>query len=292
MDIYKLYNDFLNDFSLYRRVGTIESYNEHSKEFLDRFNKQKLKKLKQVNQDFINNYIRDLKNRNLSNTSINKKIYSIVVFYKWLLDKKLIKQINFTYKKLEEIEKPIYALTTEQLKQFIEYIPKRCLKQRLIFLLLLTTGIRRNELINIKIANIDFKNNRIFLDFTKTHKARYCFMSDTLKRLIIDYLNETKHNKTTYLFCTYNGFHKISGTYITQMFHYAKTALGFEISANIMRHTYATYLLKNGANIEELRALMGHSDYRITKRYVQHLTEELQTANNNFNVLKNIKKEK
>ena len=207
------------------------------------------------------------------------------MFYNWCLENKLIKKIDFKYKKLEEIEKPIYALNLNQVDIFLQYIDKRCLKQRLIFILLLATGIRRNELINIKKSNIDFLNNCIFLSFTKTHNTRYCYFSKEIKDLIIEYMNNTKFNKTPYLFCSTNGFNKIKGTYITQMFFYAKECLNFDISANILRHTYATYLLKNGATIEELRQLLGHKSYQITKRYLLANNKELQEANKKYNLL-------
>lgn len=289
-DIINLYDKFLNDMSLYRRLGTVECYRCHSLEFIKRFERLKLKKLKEVNQVFINDYIRDLKLRGICSSSINKKIYSILLFYRWLVKNKYIKKIDFTFKKIEELEKPIKALTINDLKIFIDYVEQRPLKQKLIFYLLLTTGIRRNELIHIKLEYLDFTNKRIFLDFTKNHKARYCYLNDYVISLIKSYILENKFNKTGFLFSSSNGRCLIKGTYITQMFYYVKTRIKLNINANMLRHTYATYLLKNGANIEELRALMGHSDYRITKRYVQHLSEELQSANNNFNVLESIKR--
>ena len=66
--------------------------------------------------------------------------------------------------------------------------------------LLIGTGIRRNELVNIKVENINFKNKTIYLDFTKSGKGRYCYFNDKIESLIIKLIDQNKSINNPYLF--------------------------------------------------------------------------------------------
>lgn len=135
------------------------------------------------------------------------------------------------------------------------------IQNRLIIMLLLDTGVRRNELLHIELKNIDLINNRILLTETKTKKDRYVFFRDETKyKYIIPYMKTISSSK--YLF-------NISSNGFMSLFERIKKRLNFsKFHAHMLRHTHATLLLKNNANLELIRILLGHSNLNTTKKYL------------------------
>lgn len=277
-------NLFINDFSKVRRPNTIRYYKEHLKPFKNFINTIQVLQTHELTNDVIKSYIQYLKYLGNENSTINKRISVIKILMNWLYLNGYISKFELIFPKLEIQQKQIKVINDKQLIELIDYSRQNLEhKQLLIVLLLISTGIRRNELVNIKISNIEFDKKRIYLEYTKSKKTRYIFINDEMISLIKKTINT--NSQKTYLFENKNG--KVQdASYITGLLFYIKKKLDFQVlSPHKLRHTYATYLLKNGANQEQVRRLLGHTDFKMTKRYIDYVDNDLQTANEKYNPL-------
>lgn len=183
-------------------------------------------------------------------------------------------------KKLKETIPEVKTITQENIEKIFNYMfnqPKTFLNVRdtLGILIMNDTGVRANELVNIKVKNINIQKNTIYLDFTKTHEPRYVFIQDKT----IEWLNMYMkfHNGNEYLFLTLEGkqlqrdsmYHKLE-----------KIKKELKISQSITphkwRHTFATNLIKNNVNLNTIMKVMGHTQYSTTQRYLHQETDELK----------------
>lgn len=267
----------------FKRKGTLDFYHWHLKPFEDFCSLHNINYFNDITNDFISLYIDFLKSKMNANTTINKRLCCLRCLYKYLLENGFINDLKLNFRHLEEKNKEISCINEIELNKLLEYVKKRDLKSQLIIYLLVSTGVRRNELVHIKVKNIDFEQKRIFLDFTKNKKSRYLYLNDFVSDKLKNYVSYDR----VYLFEDKNK-NMISPMRITYLLWYYKKKLNIEnLSPHKLRHTYGTLLLKNGANLEEVRRLLGHSDFKMTKRYIDYIDNDLKSANEKYNPLKN-----
>lgn len=271
------------------RTGTLEFYKESISNSIKLLNNLKCYETKQINQDVIDTFTSKLLLNNLKNVSVNKKLKNLKYMLKTLNEYDLIDFPDFKIKRLKEEETKIEIVNNNDLKKVISYLPSLNHTQQLIILLLISTGIRRNELVHIQIENIDLNNNSIYLSFTKTGKPRFCFISEDLKSLLIKQIELASKKKSIFLFP--KGTSHLSADAITSFFEKLKNKLGLKaFSPHKLRHLYATQLLKNGADIMAVKELLGHSSLKITQKYLDYTKDDLKDYNNKFNPLKDLLK--
>ena len=277
-------NLFINDLTKTRRPSSISYYKDHLKPFKEFSNSRGIDYFNQVNNNFITLYIQKLKYMGNENQTINKRLSLVKMVMTYLYTNGYISSFELIFPKLEVHQKEIQTISDNQIKELLTYSKNRLDDKRyLIVILLISTGIRRNELVNILAKNIDFDNSRIFLEYTKNKKYRYIWFDNDTKCIIKRIL--AKNSQKTYLFENKLGL-QMSPSYVTQLLFFLKKELNFSVlSPHKLRHTYATYLLKNGANQEEVRRLLGHSDFKMTKRYIDYIDTDLQKANYKYNPL-------
>lgn len=282
ISIENAYNLFITFNNEVKRKDTIRFYKEHFKPFLKYCEIIKIKNFNDINNEVLENYYIYLKGLGNSNNTINKRIGLIRNIYHFLLSQGYINKMDLIFKHFEEKEKPITTISESEIIELVKYATTKNLQTKIIIFLLLETGLRRNELVNIKKSNVNLKDNKIFLEITKNKKTRYIFISDYLKELI---KNQLKKRTKIYLFETKDN-KQLKADYITYMLFMAKKRLKIEnLSPHKLRHTYATMMLKNGANIEEIRKLLGHTTYEMTRKYLDYIEEDLKKANEKFNPL-------
>lgn len=117
-----------------------------------------------------------------------------------LAENNLIDYPSYTYKKLKEQSTKIEIFKKDDLIKLLNYLPNLEIRHQLIILLLIGTGIRRNEVVNIKKEYIDLKNKSIYLEHTKSGKPRYCFFNDKIEDVLLKQLDIIKDFKNPYLF--------------------------------------------------------------------------------------------
>ncbi len=240
--------------------------------------------LSEVNYPQIRSWIVLLVDKGVSNRTMNRKISSLKTYYKFLLKigevaynplakhqalkapKKL--QIPFSVKEVEDV-----------LHDFVDNRDFESVRDRLIVELFYATGMRRIELVNLKISDVDINSKQIKV-LGKRNKERYLpllsSVCETLKlylKLRSDLIND---NTSAFLLLTKKGV-KIYETLVYRIInsYFSKASSKVKKSPHILRHSFATHLLNEGANLNAVKELLGHSSLAATQVYTHHSVAQL-----------------
>jgi integrase/recombinase XerC len=157
-------------------------------------------------------------------------------------------------------------------------------RDKLIVDLFCTTGIRRTELINLKIQNVDLSNKTIKV-IGKRNKERIIPILTIIEEQIKKYLSERSSiqevKESEYFFLLSNGV-KLNDSFVYRLINYYFSNVSEKVkkSPHILRHTFATHLLNNGADINSVKELLGHSSLASTQVYTHNSLAELQKVYN------------
>lgn len=270
---------FLTHTKAERSIQTFNYYKKHLKVICDYLKERGITKFSQINTHVIDNFVLYSKRRKRNkNITINKRICALKTVTVYLTKiQLLLKPLQAS--KLKEKIKKIVVLSPEEITRVVEYTKALPVKNQVMIELLLQTGIRRTELCKIKTKNIDLKNNWIYLSHTKTNSPRYIYFDDHLKFKIASIMK----SNSVFLF-TSKGNRALSPSTLDSLFERMKKRLNIKmLSPHLLRHTFATYILKNGGNLEAVRVLLGHASYQMTQRYLHLLQEELKETSIMFN---------
>lgn len=246
--------------------------------------------LEEINYSLIRSWIVSLIDNNISNSSVNRKIQSLKAFYKFLLKTKQIElnpllkhkalktpkilQIPFSEKELDNV------LNNLKFADGFEGI-----RDKLIIDLFYTTGIRRSELINLKLSNISISNNTIKV-LGKRNKERILPILPIIAKNIKDYLIERTHlehiTDNDYFFLMLKGI-KLNDSFVYRLInnYFSNVSEKVKKSPHILRHTFATHLLNNGADLNSVKELLGHSSLASTQIYTHSSLAELKKVYGN-----------
>lgn len=268
---------------------TLKFYKHHLFSILDFFKMKGLKFFSNINSHALDEFVlfeRDIVH--VENSTINKRIGALKTCSSYLSSDEvgniILKPIS--YPKLKAKKPEIKIIENYELQLLLDYLDKLTIKDRLIILLLIQTGIRRTELCMIHKKDIELKENRIYLLYTKTNNPRYIYFDEDTKIIISKYL---KMNNSIYLFSNDN-LNPLDPNYVSRLFKKIKRELNINISPHKLRHTYATQLLINGASMESVRLLLGHSSLEMTKRYLHLKQRTLKEISLELNPLPKYKK--
>ncbi len=263
-------NAYMNDINCFQ----IFNKNQFGQDNIDR-----------VNYSQIRNWIVLLVDDNLSNRSVNRKIQSLKAYYKFLLKLKLI-EVNPLLKhkalktsKIIQIpfsEKELVAVMdqTQGLTKFEE------IRNNLIIDLLYTTGIRRSELVHLKMVNVDTSSSLIKV-LGKRNKERILPVLPIIVQKIHGYLMERAGLENIvdldFFFLTKKGI-KLNDSLVYRLInsYFSNVSVKVKKSPHILRHTFATHLLNNGADLNSVKELLGHSSLASTQVYTHSSLTELK----------------
>ncbi|WP_417558131.1 tyrosine-type recombinase/integrase [Mesoflavibacter zeaxanthinifaciens] len=265
---------------------TIKAYGKDIKSFLD-FLKEEYKdeNLKEVNYAQIRTWIIKMVNQNISNRSINRKISSLNSFFKFLIKTEYIK-INplAKHKALKTSKKVQVPFSEEEINSVLNKISHadsfEGVRNKLIIELFYATGIRRIELINIKLKDIDLESKTVKI-LGKRNKERVIPLLNMLVDSIKAYLEKRKSLEAIedkdYLLLTIKGV-KLYETLVYRIIneYFSLASSKVKKSPHILRHSFATHLLNQGAELTAVKELLGHSSLAATQVYTHNSIAELK----------------
>ena len=258
--------------------NTISSY----KQDLDKFSKYfKNKDINSIDTNGLKDYIRSL---NLNEKSISRIISCLKSFYKFLIIEKIVKNNPTDGLYMPKIKKSLpNILSIEDVDKLlnIKLDDDFSYRNKAMIELMYATGLRVSELVNLKINDIDFSQDIIRIvgkgskerivpigDYSKDYLEAYIYKhrANLLKKYQSEYIFLNNHGKQM----TRQGFFKIIKKIATDV------GIISEISPHTLRHSFASHLLKYGADLRTIQELLGHSDISTTQVYTHIANEELR----------------
>ena len=252
-------------------IKTFENYNRDLNKFFRFLNDYKIYDINKISKETIRLYFLKQKNNNISNRTLGRYYSSLNSFFDYALEHeyidlnpiKFIDYPKYTKKIPEYIyDSQLERLLNEKTSDNIEFE----LRNKLIINLLLDSGVRVSELVNIKIHDIDIEE-RIIRVFGKGSKERFVFFTSKTKEILIQYLNKRKEKAVgEYLLINYKG-ERLSERSVQKIIKKIGEQIGLDIHPHLLRHTFATDLLNKGADIRMIQELLGHENLDTTQIY-------------------------
>ena len=253
--------------------NTLEAYRRDLSNFFDFCNDIDISKIQRTQ---INSYVRNLHEKKYSPTSIMRKIASLRGFFKWACaNEKTKSNPTLTLEQPKIPQKLPKVMTAEE----INFILNQDLSKlhRVIIELLYGCGLRVSELVNLKINDYDL--NGKYLECTgKGSKDRIVPLGKKAISAIKNYLPEREYTLQKYNLQSKQLLINEKGKQVTRQevytfIHEQGKKLHKAISPHTLRHTFATHLLENGADLRVVQELLGHSDVSTTQLYT-HISKK------------------
>ncbi len=241
--------------------STIKTYTEQFKLFLQFFPESNPQEL---DEDEILHYMMHLiENKKLSVSAQNQAINAIKFFYE-----KVLKQDRKVY----DLERPMKekklpeVLSQEEVMAIFEATGN--LKHRTMLMILYASGLRRSELLNLRIGDVDFYRNIVLVRGGKGRKDRHSVMAQSLMPAVEQYLEEYKPKFWMFEGTTGEQYSAASLQQVLKRAVY-KAGLRKNVRLHMLRHSFATHLLESGTSTRYIQVLLGHDSPKTTEIYAQ-----------------------
>jgi site-specific recombinase XerD len=271
--------EYLNKLEELRYSGnTIKTYKNAFEEFVNYYPNHKLE---EIEENLITDYLRYLVvDRKVSTSYQNQAINSIKFYYERVL--KGERKVYYVDRPRKEQVLPV-VLSEEEVAKLIQVTEN--LKHRTILMLAYSTGMRLNELLNVKIKDIDSVRMQIRIEEGKGKKDRYAQLSKVLLIVLRQYFKEYKP-KEWLIEGVVGG--KYSPRSVQQIMKDALKKAGIKKKASVhtLRHSYATHLLENGVDLRYIQVLLGHESSKTTEIYTHVTTKGFDQIKNPLDNLK------
>lgn len=242
-----------------------------------------------ANYNQLRTWIVHLVNQGLTNRSVNRKIASLKAYYRFLLKTGYINANPLAnHKALKTPKKLEVPFSEAEMERVLESVPIEntfeSVRDKLIIELFYATGIRRSELVNLKVSDIDFSNHTIKV-LGKRNKERILPLLPFLKDSIQQYLQyrcEVVNSKSADNLILVKNGDKIYETLVYRIInsYFSEASSKAKKSPHVLRHTFATHLLNQGASLNSVKELLGHSSLASTQVYTHSSIAELKKAHN------------
>lgn len=237
-----------------------------------------------IDYGIIRSWIVKLVEANVSNRTVNRKVASLKAYYKFLLKigeidaNPLVK--HKALKVSKKVEVPFSSAEMEEVLQDVSFEDNfEGIRDQLIIALFYTTGIRRIELINLEVVNVDVQSIKVL---GKRNKERIIPLVESTKILMQDYLEERKQLvinpiADSFVFLTKSG-NKLYENLVYRVInsYFSKVSSKLKKSPHILRHTFATHMLNEGADLNAVKELLGHASLASTQVYTHNSIAELK----------------
>ena len=289
MNLTTYFKDFENFLKLERNlsVNTIKSYRSDLKKFEFYLSKTSTKKLSFIGPEIVREFLYEQSKRVSAKTQ-GRIISTLKTFFNFLVLEKLINDSpieNIDYPKIDS--KIPLVLTTNEIDKLIScaFSKKFGLRNQTIIEIMYSCGLRVSELTEMKISNIFFDESLIKI-LGKGNKERFIPLSSTAKKLLYNYITYNRKNLSQDKQSIDIVFLNNRGKKLTRVMVYniindaaLEAKINKKISPHTLRHSFATHLIENGADIISIQKMMGHENVVTTEKYLhvnkKHLVETM-----------------
>lgn len=279
-------DNYLN-YLLYQKAYSEYTVSSYKNDIIELLNYCKKESINYLNIEYsdIRIYLMYLKEKKQdSNSSINRKLSSLRGFYKYLVNKRIIKSNMFLLlngqKKAKKLPRYFEYNELEELFRVPDINKPLGQRDLLILEMLYATGVRVGELVNIKESDIN-KEERIILILGKGNKERYVEYGEYCEEILNKYLSDGRleliKGDSKYLFLNHLG-EQLTERGVRYLLNelIKKTSLTKNISPHMLRHSFATHLLNEGCDLLSVQKLLGHESISATQVYTHVTTDRLK----------------
>lgn len=243
--------------------------------------------LKEVHYSIIRSWIVSLVESGVSNRTINRKVSSLKTYYKFLLKTQQLKENPLVkHKSLKVASKLQVPFSEKEINEVIGLLSEEDgfegLRNKLIVELFYATGMRRIELVNLKMTDVSLSQKTIKV-LGKRNKERIIPLIPSVIQTLNQYLQERsrleKIKDTSYVLLSKNGV-KIYETLVYRIInsYFSKASEKIKKSPHILRHSFATHLLNEGADLNAVKELLGHASLASTQVYTHNSIVQLKNV--------------
>lgn len=277
-NILNKYYTYLITVKFLKQETTINSYILDIYKYLEYIDKDYYK----TNNDDIYNYLKELEKEKYSVYSVVRKISSIKSFYNFLNEENIYK-VNIDIERPRFYKKLPKALTIDEVDKLLDIELKTPFdyRNKAMLELMYATGLRVSELINLTPLNIDL-DKKIVRCYGKGNKERIVPIGNTAIKYLKIYLEEYRDLLTKKTLCD-NLFLNNHGKKITRQGFFKnlkiianKQGITDDITPHMLRHSFATHLLNNGADLRSIQLMLGHENISTTGIYTNVGTEKIK----------------
>lgn len=273
-DILEKYQIYLLTVKQKEEKTTVSSYIEDIYKYLEYMENNKIKTALNIEYQNITNYLKYLDNNNYETSSIIRKIVSIKLFHKYLSEEYKIKDISSKIINPRLRRKLPNILTIEEVDNLLDIKLNTPFdyRNKAMLELMYSSGLRISELVDLKLNNIDLDNGYVRC-LGKGKKERIIPIGEIAIEYLKKYINEYR-NSMKKGYYTENVFLNNHGKNITRQGFFLiikniakEKNIDKNITPHMLRHSFATHLLNNGANLRTIQEMLGHSSITTTQIY-------------------------
>lgn len=285
-------DDFLNLFETFYKLKTMEGLAERSlndyRIHLDYFKKfcyeeERTSSIRCVDSDLLRAYLHYMiHEKQFKPCTINVRLRTLKAFLKWLYKEEYTKQDLSTKLKLVKVpQDTISPLSESDIKKMLRVPDRKTysgLRDFIIMILMLDTGIRVNECVNLKTNDIDLKSGLVTVraEIAKTRVFRQLPISLKTCKLLKELIEISKENHCNNVFMSAYGESITADRIIHNFSRYGKCAgISDRCTPHVFRHTFATNFVRAGGDIFTLQRILGHTTLAMCRRYIQLNTNDL-----------------
>jgi integrase/recombinase XerC len=265
--------------------NTVIAYGKDLDQFLEFiYRKLVIFSIEDIDNKIVRDWVVVLMSNNATSVTVKRKLSTLKSFFRYLMKEKVIDCSPMEGVVIPKTGRRLPVFVSEENMCRLEYEGSFSddfvgFRDRLIVEVLYQTGLRRSELVGLRIVDVDFK--RMELKVTgKGDKERLVPFEEGLKRMMDDYIcirNEEVRPDNDFLFVTEKGkpiydklVYRVVKKYLSEVTSQGKK------SPHVLRHSFATHLLNNGAELEAIKELLGHANLSATQIYTHNSFEKLK----------------
>ena len=263
--------------------NTLQSYKRDITQYESYINEENLQYLKVTKED-IKNYLENLKNIGKKTSTISRNLASIRSFYQYLVRTKKIKEDPTEGIQSPKVEKRVPSVLSSKEVELLLEQPKavdlKGIRDKAMLEFAYATGMRVTEIINLNIDDLNLKEG--YVSCNNASKQRNIPLGAISINALKEYIKKArpyliKSEDEKSLFVNINGKRLTrQGFWKIVKFYKEQAHIDKDITPHVLRHSFATHLLQNGADLKAIQVMLGHSDISSTQVYMQFQDEGLK----------------